>query len=80
MGTATFPIHDNFYQLAGAHAAISNDCVACHNGDYNNTPNTVLVVITHNYNQTINPNHITQQFPMNCTDCQIRRPWDFGDA
>src|SRR5690606_10525090 len=35
---ATFDIHDNYYPLNGAHAAIANDCVLCHNGDYNNTP------------------------------------------
>ncbi|MEZ4951392.1 MAG: hypothetical protein R2784_18690 [Saprospiraceae bacterium] len=35
---ATFPIHNDFYPLNGAHAAIANNCAACHNGDYTNTP------------------------------------------
>ncbi|MEZ4892892.1 MAG: hypothetical protein R2778_07720 [Saprospiraceae bacterium] len=37
---ATFPIHNDYYVLNGAHVPIANDCAACHNGDYNNTPNT----------------------------------------
>jgi hypothetical protein len=30
---ASFPIHNNYYALNGAHAAIANDCAACHNGN-----------------------------------------------
>ncbi|MEZ4887068.1 MAG: hypothetical protein R3E32_20225 [Chitinophagales bacterium] len=29
---ASFAVHDDFYALNGAHAAIANDCATCHNG------------------------------------------------
>jgi hypothetical protein len=72
---ATFPIHDNFYQLIGAHAAIANDCAACHNGDYNNTPNTCSGCHTDEFNATTDPNHVAQQFPANCTECHSQTAW-----
>ena len=72
---ATFPIHDNFYQLIGAHAAIANDCAACHNGDYNNTPNTCAGCHTDDYNNTTNPDHEAQQFPLNCEECHGQSAW-----
>src|SRR5690606_36110228 len=31
---ADFPVHDNYYQLIGAHAEIRDDCFSCHNGNY----------------------------------------------
>lgn len=39
---ARFDIHNNYYVLQDAHAQIANDCKACHNGNYNNTPNTCV--------------------------------------
>ena len=32
--------HNTIYPFTGAHISIANECAACHNGDYNNTPNT----------------------------------------
>jgi hypothetical protein len=51
--------------LLGAHAAIANDCAACRNGDYNNTPNTCAGCHTDDFNAATDPNHAAQQFPTN---------------
>ncbi len=72
---ATFDIHNQFYELKGAHAAVANDCVDCHNGDYNNTPNTCAGCHTEDYNQTTNPDHKAAQFPLECESCHTETAW-----
>ena len=72
---ATFPIHNNYYQLNGAHAAIQNDCAACHNGNYNNTPNTCFGCHQSEYNNTNNPDHASAGFPTACEDCHSETAW-----
>ncbi len=72
---ATFAIHNNYYTLNGAHAAIAGDCAKCHNGNYNNTPNTCAGCHTPDYNQTTNPNHAAAQFPMDCATCHNETAW-----
>ncbi|MEZ5048368.1 MAG: hypothetical protein R2766_01825 [Saprospiraceae bacterium] len=72
---ASFPIHDDFYLLEGAHAAIANDCAACHNGEYNNTPNTCVGCHLDDYNATTDPNHVTNQFDQDCTNCHNQIAW-----
>ncbi|HAD12683.1 MAG TPA: hypothetical protein DCF33_09625, partial [Saprospirales bacterium] len=42
--------HNAVYPLNGAHAVIANDCNACHQGDYVNTPNTCAGCHTPDYN------------------------------
>ena len=72
---ASFDIHDNYYQLNGAHAIISDQCATCHNGDYNNTPNTCFGCHATAYNQTTNPNHAAAQFPTDCQSCHTENTW-----
>ncbi len=72
---ASFDIHDNYYQLNGAHAIIADQCVTCHNGDYNNTPNTCFGCHATAYNQTTNPNHSAAQFPTDCQSCHTENTW-----
>jgi len=72
---ATFPIHNQYYQLNGAHAAIANDCNACHNGNYNNTPNTCAGCHIQDYNSTTNPNHAIAQYPTDCLLCHTETAW-----
>jgi hypothetical protein len=72
---ATFPIHNNYYVLAGAHVAIANQCVVCHNGNYNSTPNTCVGCHLNDYNQTNNPPHAPSQFPTTCLDCHNQNAW-----
>ncbi|RLD21568.1 MAG: hypothetical protein DRI69_03700 [Bacteroidetes bacterium] len=72
---ATFDIHNDFYALNGAHAAIASQCATCHNGDYNNTPNTCFGCHEADYNATINPDHATAQFPTDCASCHTETVW-----
>lgn len=73
---ASFDIHNEFYQLNGAHNTIANDCFECHNGDYNNTPNTCYLCHTEDYNQTIDPPHASAQFSTDCLLCHTETVWD----
>ncbi|GIV30823.1 MAG: hypothetical protein KatS3mg029_0174 [Saprospiraceae bacterium] len=72
---AAFPIHDDFWPLLGAHASISDDCAACHGGNYNNTPNTCVGCHQDDYNQTTDPNHVVNQYPTDCTICHDENAW-----
>ncbi|HFA51672.1 MAG TPA: hypothetical protein ENJ95_21875, partial [Bacteroidetes bacterium] len=72
---ATFAIHNNYYQLNGAHAAIANDCATCHNGNYNNTPNTCFGCHQDDYNGTTDPDHAAANFPTDCETCHTESEW-----
>jgi hypothetical protein len=72
---ASFDMHNDYYQLNGAHATIANDCASCHNGDYNNTPNTCVGCHLDDYNNTSDPNHLTSQFPTDCVVCHTESAW-----
>ncbi|MEK7416004.1 MAG: hypothetical protein AAB263_22090, partial [Planctomycetota bacterium] len=72
---AGFPVHDNYYPLNGAHAAIANECATCHNGNYVNTPNTCAACHLTEYNSTTNPNHASAQFPTDCASCHAESTW-----
>ncbi|MEZ4910823.1 MAG: hypothetical protein R2774_08165 [Saprospiraceae bacterium] len=74
-GPATFADHNNYYPLFGAHASIASQCVQCHNGDYNNTPNTCIGCHRPDYNATSNPNHQQLLFPDDCTQCHSENTW-----
>lgn len=71
---ATFPIHSNYYVLAGAHLTIA--CSACHGTNYNNTlPTTCVGCHLNDYNQTNNPPHASGQYPTDCTMCHTQTAW-----
>ncbi|HJW31052.1 MAG TPA: hypothetical protein VJ508_17620, partial [Saprospiraceae bacterium] len=72
---AKFDIHDQFYVLEGAHAKIKNDCNACHNGDYNNTPTTCVGCHQQDYDQSSNPSHTAGHFPTDCALCHNQASW-----
>jgi len=72
---ATFPIHNNYWPLNGAHALIADNCVDCHNGNYNNTPNTCNGCHMSDYNSTTNPNHVVVNFPTTCEECHSEVAW-----
>lgn len=67
--------HDAYYVLQAAHKLVSNDCVACHKGDYNNTPTTCAGCHTEDYNLSQNPPHKFQQFPTECASCHNQNSW-----
>jgi hypothetical protein len=72
---ATFPIHDDYYPLNGAHAAIANNCIDCHNGNYINTPNTCVGCHQSDYDQTTDPDHAAANFPTDCAACHNENAW-----
>jgi hypothetical protein len=72
---ASFGIHSNYYALTGAHAAIANNCVVCHKGNYNSTPNTCYACHSSDYNSTTNPAHSAAQFPTDCATCHTVSVW-----
>ena len=72
---ASFPIHQDFYALNGAHATIANSCALCHNGDYQNTPDNCYGCHASDYNSTTDPAHATAQFPTDCQACHSETAW-----
>lgn len=72
---ATFPIHGNYWPITGAHVQVANNCVKCHNNNYNSTPNTCVGCHLQDYNQTTNPPHSAAQFPTDCLQCHNQNDW-----
>jgi mRNA-degrading endonuclease YafQ of YafQ-DinJ toxin-antitoxin module len=72
---ATFPDHNSYYALNGAHATISNDCYLCHSGNYTTTANTCYACHTSDYNNTSNPNHAASKFSSDCLSCHSESAW-----
>ncbi|MBK9098156.1 MAG: hypothetical protein IPM14_08605 [bacterium] len=71
---ATFPIHNQFFELLGAHANIT-DCADCHNGNYTNTPNTCIGCHQSEYNGTNDPPHLVLNFSFDCLTCHNMNGW-----
>ncbi|MBE0571208.1 MAG: hypothetical protein IH618_06655 [Ignavibacteriaceae bacterium] len=71
---ATFPIHNQFFELLGAHANITN-CADCHDGNYNNTPNTCIGCHQSEYNGTSDPPHSVLNFSFDCLTCHTMNGW-----
>jgi len=72
---ATFSVHNNFYQLSGAHATIANNCIDCHNGNYTTAPNQCFGCHASDYNATKDPAHLTAQFSTDCESCHTENAW-----
>ena len=70
---ALMPEHNNYYVIEGAHTSL--DCASCHNGNYNNTPNTCFGCHTSEYNSTTDPNHVAEGYPTDCTICHSQNAW-----
>ncbi|MHB1686534.1 MAG: hypothetical protein ACYCVH_04060 [Ignavibacteriaceae bacterium] len=70
---ATFPVHNNFYQIAGAHTTLA--CSQCHTGNYNAAPTTCYGCHQSNYNSTTNPPHQSAGYPTDCTQCHTQTAW-----
>jgi len=71
---ASFDIHNEYYELTGAHASNEVNCYDCHAGNYTNTPNTCAICHNNAYNQTTNPNHIEANIPNICEECHTTVP------
>ncbi len=73
---ALFDIHNEYYVLIGAHSVISNDCFACHGGNYTSTPNSCVGCHLDDYNQTTDPPHQAAQFSTECELCHSQMAWE----
>ena len=72
---AQFPIHSNYFALVGAHAVISNDCAACHNGNYNSISDQCYDCHQNAYTASTNPPHASAGFPTDCETCHTAFAW-----
>jgi len=72
---ASFEVHNDYYPLIGAHAAIATDCNACHGGNYENTPNTCYGCHQQDYENTTDPPHAAAQFSTDCETCHTQSGW-----
>ena len=72
--SSTFDHNTTGFALTGAHTSAT--CVACHDGNYTNTPNTCYACHSNNYNNTTDPNHAAANFPTDCESCHSTTAWD----
>ena len=71
---AEFSIHDEYYELTGAHLEIQNECLLCHTQDYKNTPTSCEGCHIENYNNSQNPNHSELNINTDCATCHTTDP------
>ena len=65
---STFDHQATDFPLTGAHLGVT--CAQCHqNGQYTDLPGTCWNCHESSYNQTTDPDHVTPQFPHDCTLC-----------
>ena len=55
---------------------LRNDCVDCHNGDYNNTPNTCVGCHQTDFDGTTDPDHTAAGFSTDCATCHSETAWE----
>lgn len=67
--------HDTYHVLKDAHKLIENNCAACHNSTFTNTPNTCAGCHIADYNQATSPNHLSAGFPTDCESCHTEDSW-----
>jgi hypothetical protein len=75
---ATFNHNATAFPLTGAHISVA--CATCHTDNYAGTlPTTCYGCHTKDYNGTANisgvPNHVTANFPQDCTLCHTTSTW-----
>lgn len=73
---SSFPVHNEFYLIEGAHVTISNDCNSCHNGDYVNNKNQCYDCHVNDYTNTTNPSHQSTGFGTDCETCHTQNAWE----
>ena len=66
---AKFDDHNRIWVIDGEHLKIADNCAACHQGNYNNTPSNCSGCHLSDYNNATNPNHKTLNIPLQCEDC-----------
>lgn len=71
-GDAAFDHNQTEFPLTGAHLTAS--CIECHSEGYVGTSTACVDCHTNQYNQTLNPNHISLNIPPSCSDCHSTTP------
>ncbi len=72
-GDANFDHSTTGFPLTGAHASVT--CQSCHSAGYTNTSNDCYSCHSNDFAATINPNHVAQGFPHNCSQCHSTTNW-----
>ena len=61
------------FPLTGAHVGL--ECVLCHADGYENTPTDCYSCHLSDYNSVQDPNHVTNNFSHDCTECHTTSGW-----
>ncbi len=72
-GDANFNHSTTGFALTGAHATVT--CQSCHSAGYTNTPSDCYSCHSNDFSATTNPNHVSQGFPHNCSQCHSTTNW-----
>ena len=72
---ASFPNHDQFYMLTGAHSAIKDNCIQCHTAGYFQNPRQCVDCHQKDYDNSVNPNHKSAGFSTDCAGCHSTAAW-----
>jgi len=70
---STFNHSQTQFPLTGAHITV--DCVQCHAGGYTNIPTDCYSCHADDYNNNPDPNHVTNGFSHDCTECHTTAAW-----
>jgi hypothetical protein len=61
------------FPLTGAHLTL--ECIACHADGYQDTPTNCFTCHEDDYNSVEDPNHVTNNFSTDCTECHTTDAW-----
>jgi len=70
---ARFDHANTSFPLTGAHTTVP--CIGCHAAGYAGTPTACVACHQSDFNGTTDPNHVTAEFPTNCTLCHTTTTW-----
>lgn len=71
---ATFATHANFWPFQGAHVAIKDNCVQCHNNNYTTT-HTCYTCHQAKFTATVSPPHVQYNISQVCSTCHTQSAW-----
>ncbi|MBV8052538.1 MAG: cytochrome c3 family protein, partial [Acidobacteriaceae bacterium] len=73
---ATFDHSSTGFTLTGSHTVPPRQCTDCHvNNDYHLTSTACISCHLKDFQGTTNPNHVTSNFPQDCTQCHNTSSW-----
>jgi hypothetical protein len=71
---AAFDHNRTVFPLTGAHATVA--CASCHtSGNFAGTPTDCYSCHVQDFNNSSNPNHVSQGFPHSCSTCHSNTAW-----